>query len=182
MIRDYLPTFHQVEPALLKGLYAGAIIAQRPVKHSSGTYGVDTVTFGTTKFIENGILCGLDKDGYVVNWDDGMTKEVALHFTDELPEILEAKNTFAVKANGDETYLRLVILTMGDEFITDKFKVDGAAAPKYARIVDGVITLQDAFDKDNEAVPNTLAGSTRFKVEAAYLPDGTAGYNCIFLG
>lgn len=182
MIRDYLPVFHQVEPALLKGLYAGAIVAQRPVKYAANTYGVDTVTFGTKEFIENGIICGLDKDGYVVNWDDGMMKEVMLHYTEELPEIVETKDSFAVKANEAETYLRLVILSAGDEFVTDKVDVDGATAPKYARIVDGVITLQDVFDEDNETVPNTLTGSTRFAVEATTLPNGEAAYNCIFLG
>jgi hypothetical protein len=37
MLRDYLPVFHQLEPQMLKGIYAGAIIAQRPVKYTAET-------------------------------------------------------------------------------------------------------------------------------------------------
>ncbi|NCU28470.1 MAG: hypothetical protein EOM85_02255 [Candidatus Moranbacteria bacterium] len=92
-----------------------------------------------------------------------------IHYTEELPTILEANSTFAVLAKEDETYLRLIVLHTGDEFVTDN--VDAADEGPYAKISNGVVTLQSAADADSV-----------FAVLEDTLPDGTAAYRCIYLG
>ena len=86
MLRDYLPVFHVLEPQMLKGIYAGAIIAQRPVKYTTAgnVYGVATVTMGDVKFIENGVVMTLDDDGNLVNYATATGGPKMIHFTEEL--------------------------------------------------------------------------------------------------
>ena len=171
MLRNYLPTFHQIEPQNLKGLYGGDVVAQRPVAYASSVYGVPTVQVGSVYFIENGILCGLNNEAKVVAFDSAanLSGHPMVHYTEELPTILEANSTFAVLAQEDETYLRLVVLHPGDEFVTDN--VDATDEGPYAKISNGVATLQSAADSD-----------TVFAVIEDSLPDGTAAYRFIYLG
>lgn len=171
MLRNYLPTFHQLEPQNLKGLYGGDVVAQRPVAYASAVYGVPTVQVGSVYFIENGILCGLNDEAKVVSFDDSdnVSAHPMVHFTEELPTILEANSTFAVLAKEDETYLRLIVLHTGDEFVTDN--VDATDEGPYAKIDNGVVTLQSTANSD-----------TMFAVMEDTLPDGTPAYRCIYLG
>lgn len=140
MITKYLPTFHQVEPSNLLGLTMGWVVAQRPVKHSSGTYSVATVEKNGIKFIENGVICSLDADGKVVNYVEG--KQAFLHYTEELNTFLDAKKYFAVECEGDDTYLRLVALVPGSEFVTDNYSLQAnvsSSEVKYATISNGAL-------------------------------------------
>lgn len=173
MLKDYLPQFKQVEPENLKGLYAGDIVAQRPVAYASSVYGVPTVQKGTVYFIENGILCGLNALGQVVSFDDVANKSthVLLHYTEELPTVLVANDTFAVKAEEDETYLRLVVLHAGDEFVTDNFDASIAPTGVYGKIVSGIIQLQAAANAD-----------TKFAILEDTLADGKSAVRAIYLG
>jgi hypothetical protein len=159
MLRDYLPVFHQLEPQMLKGIYAGAIIAQRPVKYTEtgDVYGVATVTKGAVKFIENGVVMTLDVDGNLVNYATATGGPKILHFTEELPTILKAKDTWALKCAEGETYPRGIILQAGDEFVTDN--VSGTlAAAGYATVVDGILTLSTtSTSAEFAAYPDTLA-------------------------
>ena len=93
MLRNYLPTFHQIEPQNLKGLYGGDVVAQRPVAYASSVYGVPTVQVGSVYFIENGILCGLNNEAKVVAFDSAanLSGHPMVHYTEELPTILEGK-------------------------------------------------------------------------------------------
>lgn len=171
MLRDYLPVFHQLEPQMLKGIYAGAIIAQRPVKYTAtgDVYGVATATKGTVKFIENGVVMGLDVNGNLVNYDAALAgSPKMIHFTEELPTILKAKNTWALKCAEGETYPRGIILQAGDEFVTDN--ASGTLADKgYATVSGGILTLSTAStNAEFAAYPDTL-------------PDGTAAYHFIVL-
>lgn len=171
MLKNYLPTFHQLEPQNLKGLYAGDVVAQRPVAYASAVYGVPTVQVGSVYFIENGIICGLDNEAKVVSYDDAgnLSGHPMVHYTEELPTILQANSTFAVEAKAEETYLRLIVLHAGDEFVTDN--VDATDEGPFAKIANGRVTLQSAANSD-----------TVFAVIEDYLPDGTDGYRCIYLG
>src|SRR5574344_1307416 len=173
MLRDYLPVFHVLEPQMLKGIYAGAIVAQRPVKYTTGTkvYGVTTVAMGDAKFIENGVIMGLDQDGNLVNYDAALAgSPKMIHFTEELPEILKVKNTWALKCKEGETYPRGVILQAGDEFVTDN--VTGTlSAAGYATISNGVLAL----------AANAPEGGAEFAAYPDTLPDGTGAYHFIVL-
>lgn len=158
---------------MLKGIYAGAIVAQRPVKYTAGTgaYGVATVAKGDAKFIENGVIMGLDQDGNLVNYDAALAgSPKMIHFTEELPEILKVKNTWALKCEEGETYPRGVILQAGDEFVTDN--VTGTlSAAGYATISNGVLALAATAPE----------GGAEFAAYPDTLPDGTSAYHFIVL-
>jgi hypothetical protein len=157
MLKNYLPEFHQLEPQMLKGIYAGDIIAQRPVKYAAGAYGVATVTKGDVKFIENGVVMTLDVDGNLVNYATANGGTKILHYTEELPTILKAKDTWALECAAGETYPRGIILHVGDEFVTDN--VSGSiTSAGYATVVDGVLTVATASaNAEFAAYPDTLA-------------------------
>jgi hypothetical protein len=170
MLKDYLPVFHVLEPQMLKGIYAGAIIAQRPVKYTAigDVYGVATVTKGAVKFIENGVVMTLDVDGNLVNYATTKGGPKMIHFTEELPTVLKAKDTWALKCTEGDTYPRGIVLQVGDEFVTDN--VSGAiTAAGYATVVDGILTVStDSTNAEFAAYPDTL-------------PDGTDAYHFIVL-
>lgn len=171
MLTKMLKTFHQVEPQLLRGKIAGLMISQRPVGYDAENgYGVPTVDAYNGKFIENGIICSLNLDGKIVSYTSGA---MFLHYTEELNTIVDAKKYFAVEGKGAETYLRLVQLFPGDEFVTDNVVVpDGGENYGYAVIDNGRIKLQSA---------NTNAKFRREKGDAFddTLPDGTKGYHFV---
>lgn len=169
MFKNLLPTFKTLEPELLKGQYAGAYVAQRPVKYTAeGTvYGVATVEKNGAKFIENGVICGLDADGYVVNYAKATAGAMFIHYTEELPTIVKANNTFAVECKGAETYIRLIELFVGDEFVTDNVAGTYSETNKYADITNGILTF----------------GATGpFVAEADTLPNGDAAYRFVYTG
>lgn len=175
MLRDYLPVFHVLEPQMLKGIYAGAIIAQRPVKYTTAgnVYGVATVTMGDVKFIENGVVMTLDVDGNLVNYATATGGPKMIHFTEELPTVLKAKNTWALKCAEGETYPRGILLQAGDEFVTDNVATGAALDTNgkgYATVVAGILT-----------VVATKPEGAEFAVYADTLPDGTDAYHFIVL-
>lgn len=177
MLRDYLPVFHILEPQNLKGIHGGHIVAQRPVKYTvtGDVYGVATVTKGTAKFIENGVIMGLDADGYLVNHDAAISgAPKIIHFTEELPTILKAKNTWALECAKGETYPRGIILEVGDEFVTDNVATGAALDANgkgYATVVGGILKVVAAEPE---------AGAD-FAVYADTLPTGEDAYHFIVL-
>ncbi len=169
----FIKTFHQVEPQLLRGLVAGLIIAERPVAYDadSGAYGVATVAVDGHKFIENGIICSLDAEGKIVNYVSG--KAAFIHYDEELNADFDAKNMFAVEAEGENTYIRLIQLFPGDEFMTDNVAGDLVAGTVYG-VKDGVIDASV-----------TTGGQFLYEEGSAFettLPNGEAGYHFVFLG
>lgn len=139
MVTRYLPTFNQIEPENLLGLTAGLVVAQQPVKYTPASedtsgdkpvvtpesYGVTSVEKSGIKFFENGILCSLDADGNVIDFAAG--KALFIHFTEELNTVLVDRKYFAVEANKDETFLRLVALVPGSIWTTNVETADAAA-------------------------------------------------------
>jgi hypothetical protein len=169
----FLPEFKQVEPQLLHGLTAGWMLAQRPVKFASNAYGVKTVTKNDIKFIENGIIVGLDAEGFLVNADDRVLgTPMYLVFSEEKLTVFEPRKYFATEVNGAETFVRAIGLLGGDEFVTNNFALNSQtlAAPKYAKVVDGVLTLQ------------ATAEGAPFYVVAATLADNTPAAKFLFIG
>lgn len=173
----FMPTFKQVEPQLLRGLTAGLVISQRPVAYEGTSsaaeeeYGVTTVEYNGYKFIENGIICSLDNEGKIVNYVEG--KQAFIHFDEELNADYDAKNMFAVECEGADTYIRLVALNVGDEFVTDNVKGTFVNGTIYG-VKDGVIDSSATEGKmflyeEGGAFENTL-------------PNGEPGYHFVVLG
>lgn len=175
----FVKTFKQVEPQLLRGLTAGLVISQRPVKYTAAagatpeSYGVATVAFNDYKYIENGIICGLDSKGQIVNYAG--SGKMFLHFDEELNADYDAKNMFAVECKGAETYIRLVELQVGDEFMTDNVNgtfVDGTVYGVANGVIDSSVTTGASAKflyEEGTAFENTL-------------PNGEKGYHFVYLG
>ena len=170
----FIKTFKQVEPQLLRGLTAGLVISQRPVAYTPAegatpeSYGVATVAFNGYNYIENGLICGLNAEGKIVNYVSG---KAFLHYDEELNADFDAKNMFAVEAKGAETYLRLVELQTGDEFVTDNVNGEFTDGQKYG-VVNGVIDASASGDflyEEGSAFETTL-------------PNGEKGYHFVYLG
>lgn len=172
----FIKTFKQVEPQLLRGLTAGLVIAQRPVKYvapeGSGeeeSYGVAVVEFNGYKYIENGIICSLDDKGQIVNYVSG--KKALLHYDEELNADYDAKNMFAVECKGAETYIRLVELQYGDEFMTDN--------------VNGVFVDGQKYGVKNGVIDASVSGDFLYEEGGAFetqLPNGEKGFHFVYLG
>lgn len=172
----FVKTFKQLEPQLLRGLTAGLVISQRPVSYTPAAganpeaYGVAVVEFNGYKYIENGIICSLDNKGEIVNYVDG--KKAFIHFDEELNCDYDAKNMFAVECAGKETYIRLVELQVGDEFVTDNVNGEFVDGQRYG-VKDGII---------DASVAN---GMFKYEEGGAFentLPNGERGYHFVYLG
>lgn len=179
MITRYLPTFKQIEPELLYGLTSGYVVAQLPVAFTSpSTYSVATVSKGDYKFIENGVICGINDDGKVVNYTTG---QAFIHFTEESNTFIDEKQYFAVEVAENETFLRLVGLHVGDQFITNNYTVistteaagavavDSTHPARYAIVSNGILNIYNTL-------PTANATGLAFAVEAATLPKGDSAY------
>ena len=163
MITKYLPTFKVFEVGSLTGLRSGHMLAQQPAASS-----IKTKDVNGNKFIENGIIVGLNVDGKVENWSKGT---MFVHYTEELNTFIDELKYFAVPVvDGEEVYPRCIALYAGDSFCTNNVasEVEGA---KYAKVVGGVLTLQTTSDDD-----------TKFAVSESTLPSGEKAYDFVFLG
>ena len=163
MITRYLPTFKVFEVGTLVGLRNGHMISQQPVGAN-----IAKKTVGDYSYIENGIVVGLSNDGTVENFDKSKHARAFIHFTEELNTFVDELKYFAVPVE-NETYIRAIALYEGDAFCTNNVaaEVEGA---KFAKVVDGVLTLQ------TEADDNTM-----FAVKDSTLPTGEKAYDFLVL-
>lgn len=174
MITKYLPEFKVFEVGSLTGLRAGHVVSQQP---AAADIAVKTV--GANKFIENGIIMGLNVDGELDAW--GRTEEVDgedqvvvsgtmfVHFTEELNTFIDELKYFAVPVE-EKTYPRGIALYAGDSFCTNNVAADVTGA-KYAKVVNGILTLQTTADSD-----------THFSVKESTLPTGEKAYDFVYIG
>lgn len=105
-IYDYLPMFNYIEPNNLKGLQPGFVVAQMDV--------ADKSLLKNEKFMENGKLCAISKDGIVAATED--SKVVFIHYTEPLNTIYNSDKFFAI--NVEDECPRLVQLIAGDEWMS----------------------------------------------------------------
>lgn len=161
MITKYLPEFKVFEVGSLTGLRAGHVVSQQPAAADIAKKAV-----GENNFIENGIIMGLNVDGELVNWTEGV---MFVHYTEELNTFIDELKYFAVPVE-DKTYPRGIALYAGDSFCTNNVaaEVEGA---KYAKVVDGILNLQTAADDD-----------THFSVKESTLPTGEKAYDFVYIG
>lgn len=178
---QFLPNFKVVEVNNLTALRSGHVLAQFP----SYAADVAVATFNNNegnavKFLQNGVIVGLANDGKIKNYVAATQAEPMLVFTEELTygplnELSQFAEQFDVVVVGGEdtypnpVYPRCLPLYTGDTFTTNNF--DGAAANGYAKVVNGVITVQGAADSD-----------TLFKVVKTKLPAGQVALECTYLG
>ena len=161
MITKYLPEFKVFEVGSLTGLRAGHVVSQQPAAASIAKKAV-----GDNNFIENGIIMGLNVDGELANWAKGT---MFVHYTEELNTFIDELKYFAVPVE-DKTYPRGIALYVGDSFCTNNVAAEVENA-KYAKVVDGILTLQTASDDD-----------THFSVKESTLPTGEKAYDFVYIG
>lgn len=167
-ILNYLPEFKVVEINRSTGLVTGHILSQFPLDPASALI----KTVGGHDVVENGFIVGLGKDLKIDGYNPAVHAAPFLLFTEELITFLGGLNRFATEEDADgDIYPRGVGLFVGDAFTTNNYAVAGAVAPKYAKVVGGVLTLQDAAD-----------AATMFIVEESTLPAGGAAYKFIYFG
>ena len=152
MITNYLPKFKVLEPNNLTGLRNGHMLAQMEAAES-----LASVTIGDARFIQNGVIASLDADGKVGNYIAGTQPFVV--YNEEIGYVLPDHKYYATPVG--EECPRAIALYVGDTITTNN--VDGTiATAKYAKVVNGVITLQTTADANSMfiAKPATLADGT----------------------
>ena len=147
MITKYLPKFKVVEVNNLTGLRNGHMLSQFAADEALAT------TVNGNKFIENGVIVSLSKEGKVVPYAEGT---MFVHYTEELNTFIDELQYFAVPVDGD-TYIRCVALYTGDSFTTNN-------------VVAGEINIVDS------------AEGAAFIVKKDTLPNGEEGYECTYVG
>lgn len=180
-ILNYLPTFKVVEPNRLAGLNAGHVISQFPLFDTSAL--INTHSSGV-RFLENGFIVGLGADLTVDGYDPAKHSEPFLLFVEEINTFMDGLKYYATEEDPDgDIYPRGIGLRVGDAFTTNNYALDNdtndnqfnapldAASANFARVIDGVLILQDI------ATENTL-----FVTELSTLPDGTEAVKFTYVG
>ncbi len=167
-ILNYLPKFKVLENNRLIGLRHGHDLSQFKADAS-----ITTVTAGTKEAIENGLIVGLNADLTIGNYDRDEHNQPFVVFVEELNTFLDGLQYYATFEDADgDLYPRAIALYIGDAFTTNNFAVAGAVAPKFAKVVAGVLTLQDVRDEDS-----------LFAVNASTMPaDSELAYKFTYLG
>ena len=169
-ILNYLPTFKVVEMNRSTGLVTGHVLSQFP----AGTLATKAVT-GTLGFIENGVIAGLTNDLTIENYSATAHSMPFIIFTEELNTFMAGLKYFATPVEADYTYPRAVGLFVGDVWTTNNFVGTGQGGvynnEAFAKVVNGIITLQAAAD-----------GDTIFAVEESTLPTGGEAVRVTYIG
>jgi hypothetical protein len=166
-ILNYLPTFKIVEINRSTGNVTGHILSQFKANAA-----LTTKTVGAYQALENGIIVGLNSDLTIGNFDKTVHAQPFLNFVEELNTFMDGLKFYATFEDADgDIYPRGVGLYVGDAFTTDNYAVAGAVAPAFAKVVAGVLTLQDAADAD-----------TLFVVEESTLPLGDDAFRFTYIG
>ena len=109
-IYDLLPKFNYIEPNNLKGLQAGLVVAQMPVAETASALLKDV---NGTKFMENGTICAISKDGIVA--PTASDKALFICYSEPLTTVVNSDALFAVNVKAEHS--RLVQLMHGDQWI-----------------------------------------------------------------
>lgn len=165
MIMSFLPTFKVFEMNNLTGLRSGHILANMPADLEKTA----VKEAGGNKYIENGIILGLDANGTVSNYDPAAHKMPFVHFTEELLTYFQELRLYAEPVVGGVVYPRCIGLYVGDTFTTNNYtgEIEGNG---YATVEGGVLKLTDAAD------------GAMFKATKSTLPDGGDAYEFLYLG
>lgn len=169
-ILNYLPEFKIVEANRLTGLVTGHVLAQFPLDPTAPF--IRQVGNNNVDVVENGFIVGLGKDLQIGAYDPAKHAAPFLVFTEELNTFMGGLKYYATEEDADgDIYPRAIGLFVGDVFTTNNYAVGAAVAPKYAKVVAGVLTLQDVAD-----------ANTMFVVEEATTPNGDDAYKFVYFG
>lgn len=169
-ILNYLPSFKIVEPNRLTGLVKGHVLSQFPLDPASTL--IKKVGTPEIDVLENGFIVGLGNSLLVEAYDAANHAHPFLVFTEELNTFMNGLKYYATEADVDgDIYPRAVALYVGDAFTTDNYDEGAATEPIAAKVVDGVLTLQDTADADS-----------LFAVEESTTPLGEKAYRFIYVG
>lgn len=163
MSYNLLPRFKVVEINNVAALRMGHVIAQTPAKEA----GVATKTVGDYKFLENGVIVGLDADGTLKNFDKANHYQPCLIYTEELVAN-GFLDQFANLMEDGVCYPRALPLNLGDTFTTNQFK--GTIGDGYGVVTDGIINIQAAKE------------GAMFIVKKSNLPAGQEAIECTYIG
>jgi hypothetical protein len=166
-ILNYLPTFKVVEVNRSTALISGHMLAQYQADLSE----ITKKTVGSTLFVENGLIVGLGSDLKIANFNKSVHSQPFIVFTEELNTVVNGLKYFANEVVDGEVYPRSLALYVGDTYTTNNYSGTLSASTKFAKVVDGVITLQTAADAD-----------TLFAVEVSILPTGEAAARVTYMG
>ena len=170
-ILNYLPEFKVFEPNRMTGLVTGHVLAQFPLNPAS-TLIKAVGNGGAVKVIENGYIVGLGNGLLIDKFAPANHGQPFVVFTEELNTLLAGNKYFATEAGADGViYPRAVALYVGDVFTTNNYDLDGKTNPKFAKVVDGLLTLQVTAD-----------ANTTFTAEKATTALGGDAYKFVFIG
>lgn len=158
---DLLPRFHYIEANNLKSLNPGLVVAQMEVAEDAKA----DLCVKDGKFIENGTICTISKDG-VCAWEEG--KPMFIVYNDPLNTIRNGDEFYATELESENP--RLVLLQPGDEWMADGKASDHKGLE--AAIAAGMIvevTKDDGQSKDDWFAMETM-------------PNGDAGKHYLFIG
>ena len=174
MLYNLLPQFKVVEINNVAALRMGHIIAQTPAKAGEvATYEVkNSKQEVIAKFLENGVIVGYDKSGYLKNYSSTEHTQPCLVYTEELitANMTGGLDQFANEfdANG-VVYPRVLPLNLGDAFTTNNVSEikDG-----YAYVSNGVLTIDETY----------TAGKHMFIAKVSDLPAGQEAVEFTYIG
>ena len=156
-ILNYLPNFKVVEPNRMTGLIAGHMLSQ----FKNGN--VKLTDVNGNKFLENGLIVGLNQDLEIDNYDAAVHAQPFLVFNEELNTFMNGLKYYAEPVVDGEVYPRAIGLYIGDTFTTNNYTGEG----DFAAVAGGVLTLGD---------------EGAFKAEKTTLPTGEDAYKFTFIG
>ena len=170
MLYNLFPKFKIVEINNVAALRMGHVIAQAPAKADA----IAVKTVEDYKFLENGVIAGLNVDAELVNYVAG---QPCLIYNDELitADMTGGLDQFAEQFVDGVVYPRALPLNLGDSFTTNNFKSDAAKeedlpAKAYAVVENGILKLQ-------ESSTNAL-----FHAVKTDLPAGQIAYEFTYVG
>lgn len=189
MLWEMLPKFKIVEINNVASLRMGHLIDQTPAYVDTKAGNTKVIACKTVnenyKFIENGVIVGLDQENVLANFDKTRHAQPCLVYTEELITngLVSGLDGFAEEVpysvnagvySYGATYPRAIPLCVGDTFTTNNYSgalSDGKQG--FAKVVDGVITLEDSKSADSLFVAKmtTLpAGQTAVELHYFGLP------------
>ena len=172
MLINLLPKFKVVEINNVAALRMGHVIAQTPA-YVDGDVVVACKEVGEYKFVENGLIVGLDGTNVLANYDASKHSQPCLIYTEELitANLIEGLDQFAelVPGANKPVYPRALPLNLGDTFTTDNVVAysDDAA---YATVENGVLKLVATRD------------AAMFAAKASNLPAGQKAIEFTYIG
>jgi len=163
---DLLPRFHYIEANNLKALLPGFVVAQMEVAKDALK---DLSVNGEGKFVANGAICKITKDGIKV-WDGEGVPFIA--YNDPLNTVRQGDEFYATELAMEN--IRLVQLIPGDEWMA-MFNEgeDESVYPGLAKLIEEGLAVEvkagDGQSNDDWFDMNTM-------------PNGDAGKHYLFLG